>query len=178
VVDPALFPGLQHVASLRTKESLLRSILAIIVTTMAALAAATLVWRRDPRIGSAFVNTAVNPWLLERGLAGGAHAEIGPLEHIGRKSGIRRLTPVHPEPTPEGFRVMVPLGSHSEWARNVVAAGSCRLQLHERTYELADPRLIPAGEVADLPRVIRAVMRALGFEYLTLRTVSVEPGAL
>ena len=156
----------------------MRSLVAIAVAMMAALAAAIIVWRRDPRIGTAFVNAAVNPWLLERGLAGGTHAEIGPLEHIGRKSGIRRLTPVHPEPTPEGFRVMVPLGSHSEWARNVIAAGHCRLRLHEQVYELADPRLVPASEVTDLPRVIRAVMGALGFEYLTMRTVSVESGAL
>jgi deazaflavin-dependent oxidoreductase (nitroreductase family) len=156
----------------------LRSLVAVVVIIMAALAAAVVAWRRDPRIGSAFVNSAVNPWLLARGLAGGRHAEIGPLEHFGRKSGIRRLTPVHPEPTPEGFRVMVPLGSHSEWARNVVAAGRCRLQLHEQTYELADPRLIPAYEVTDLPRVIRAIMGALGFEYLALRTVSAVPGAL
>ena len=156
----------------------MRSLITFFVTTVAALAAAAIVWRRDPRIGSAFVNTVVNPWLLEGGLAGGRHSEIGPLEHVGRRSGIRRLTPVHPERTADGFRVMVPLGTHSEWARNVVAAGHCRLGLHEQVHELADPMLIPANQVTDLPRVIRAVMGALGFEYLTLRTVSVEAGTL
>ena len=156
----------------------MRKTIAIIAVATEALGAAVFLWRRDPRIGSAFVNSAVNPWLLRRGLAGGAHSEIGPLEHIGRKSGIRRLTPVHPEPTPEGFRVMLPLGAHSEWARNVVAAGSCRIQLHGQVYEFADPRLIPASAVTDLPRAVRAFMGALGFEYLTLRTVSVAKGTL
>ena len=149
----------------------MRKTIAIIAVATEALGAAVFLWRRDPRIGSAFVNSAVNPWLLRRGLAGGAHSEIGPLEHIGRKSGVRRLTPVHPEATPEGYRVMLPLGAQSEWARNVVAAGSCRIQLHGQVYELADPRLIPADEVTDLPRAVRAVMAALGFQYLSLRTV-------
>ena len=156
----------------------MRKTIAIIAVAAEALGAAVFLWRRDPRIGSAFVNSVVNPWLLRRGLAGGKHSEIGPLEHIGRTSGIRRLTPVHPEPTPEGFRVMVPLGAQSEWARNVIAAGSCRLQLHGRIYELADPRLIPASDVTDLPRIVRAVMATLRFQYLSLRTVGVEPGTL
>jgi deazaflavin-dependent oxidoreductase (nitroreductase family) len=155
-----------------------RKTIAIIAIATEAIGVAVFIWRRDPRIGSAFVNSAVNPWLLRRGLAGGAHSEIGPLEHVGRKSGIRRLTPVHPEATAEGYRVMLPLGAHSEWARNVVAAGRCRLQLHGQVYELADPRLIPSNDVTDLPRVVRAFMAALGFQYLSLRTVGAEPGTL
>lgn len=155
----------------------MRTLIAITALITTAIGAMVTVWRRDPRIGSAFVNTAVNPWLLQRGLAGGQHSEIGPLEHIGRRSGIRRLTPVHPEPTATGFRFVVPLGTQSEWARNVLAAGHCRVQLHEQVYELAEPRFVSPNQLADLPRVLRAVMAALGFRYLTLRTVSVQAGA-
>jgi hypothetical protein len=160
------------------KEVVVRSLIVIVLTLAAASGALLVRWRRDPRMGSAFVNSVVNPWLVSRGLAGGRHSEVGPLEHIGRTSGIRRLAPVHPEPTPDGFRVMVPLGTRSEWARNVLAAGRCRLQLHERVYELVEPRLVPAGEVGDLPAVGRAVMSWLGFHYLILRTASVQPGTL
>lgn len=135
-------------------------------------------WRRNPRIGTAFVNSVVNPRLLDRGLAGGAASEIGTLEHVGRRSGVRRLTPVHPEPTADGFRVVVPLGSQSQWARNVLAAGHCRLQLHDRVYELGEPLMIPASEAGDLPRAARSVMAALGFEYLRLRTLSATVGHL
>ena len=151
------------------------AITALITTTIGVMVIA---WRRDPRIGSAFVNTVVNPWLLQRGLAGGQHSEIGPLEHIGRKSGIRRLTPVHPEPTPTGFRFVVPLGTQSEWAQNVLAAGRCRVQLHEQVYGLTEPRFVSPNELNDLPRVLRAAMAALGFRYITLETVSVEAGTL
>jgi deazaflavin-dependent oxidoreductase (nitroreductase family) len=137
-----------------------------------------IVWRRNPRIGTAFMNTVVNPSLVRRGLVGGGGSEIGTLEHVGRRSGIRRLTPVHPEPTLEGFRIVVPLGSHSQWARNVLAAGHCRLQLHDVIYDLDEPTLISAGDADDLPSAVRGAMSAAGFQYLTLRTFEAKPGTL
>jgi deazaflavin-dependent oxidoreductase (nitroreductase family) len=135
-------------------------------------------WRRNPRIGTRFVNSVVNPRLLDRGLAGGAASELGTLEHVGRRSGARRMTPVHPEPIPDGFRIVVPLGDQSQWARNVLAAGHCRLQLHDHVYELDEPKLIPASEADDLPGPVRSVMSALGFRYLTLRTLNAMPAHL
>ena len=74
------------------------------------LVGAAMVWRRHRRTGTGFVNAVVNPALVRRGLAGSGGSEIGTLEHIGRRSGVRRLTPVHPEPTANGFRIVVPLG--------------------------------------------------------------------
>jgi deazaflavin-dependent oxidoreductase (nitroreductase family) len=156
----------------------MRTLIAIAGILATAIGAGVIAWRRDPRIGSALVNTAVNPWLLEHGMAGGKHSEIGPLEHIGRRSGIRRLTLVHPEPTATGCRFVVPLGTHSEWAKNVLAAGRCRVQLHEHVHELAEPRFVSPAELKDLPCVLRAIMTGLGFRYLVLETVSVEPGTL
>jgi deazaflavin-dependent oxidoreductase (nitroreductase family) len=152
----------------------------LIITALITTAIGTMLvaWRRDPRIGSASMNTVVNSWLLGRGLAGGRHSEIGPLEHIGRRCGIRRLTPVHREPTTTGFRFIVPLGRKSEWARNVLAAGRCRVQPHEQVHEFAGPRFVSPSELTDLPRALRAVMAALGFRYLTLETVAVEPGTI
>jgi deazaflavin-dependent oxidoreductase (nitroreductase family) len=139
---------------------------------------AVIIWRRNPRIGTAFVNTVVNPRLVHHGLAGSGASEIGTLEHVGRRSGIRRLTPVHPEPTPDGFRIVVPLGSHSEWAKNVLAAGHCRLQLRDVVYDLDEPTVISARDAGNLPTAVRAVMAALGFEYVVLRTFRSSPGTL
>lgn len=154
----------------------------VLVGTSAALAGGAtgfaIYWRRNPRVGTKFVNAVINPGILRRGFAGGEKSEIGTIEHIGRKSGIRRLTPVHPEPTPDGFRIVVPLGQHSEWARNVLTAGHCRLHLHDRVFELDEPVVIQASDALDLPWVVRAVMGALGFQYLTLRTFAVTPGVL
>src|SRR5512140_2100095 len=153
-------------------------IMAVPVTLGVAAGAAVIAFRRNPRIGSAFVNTVVNPRLLQRGLAGGAKSELGTLEHVGRTSGIRRLTLVHPEPTAEGFRIMVPLGPNSHWARNVVAAGHCRLQVHETVYDLDEPTIIEAGEADHLPAPVRWLVAALGFQYLKLRTFAANPGSL
>lgn len=139
---------------------------------------AAIVWRRNPRLGTRFANDVVNPWLLRRGLAGPTASELGTIEHIGRTSGIRRLTPVHPEPTADGFRIMVPLGEHSEWARNVLAAGHCRLQWRDTVYDLDEPSMIPACDAEHLPRPVRAPMNALGFEYLRLRTFGAKPATL
>ena len=67
--------------------------LAFPAVTGAALVAAVGLWRRNPRIGTAFVNSVVNPALLRRGLAGYGRSEIGTLEHVGRKSGSAAADP-------------------------------------------------------------------------------------
>ena len=151
---------------------------AFAAVTGAALVAAVGLWRRNPRIGTAFVNSVVNPALLRRGLAGYGRSEIGTLEHVGRKSGVRRQTPVHPEPTTAGFRIIVPLGMRSEWARNVIAAGHCRLLLHDQVFDLDEPAMVDAGEAHDLAWPLRRVLWALGFQYLNLRTFASHPGCL
>jgi hypothetical protein len=154
----------------------------VVIGASALLAAsagsAAFIWRRNPRIGTRFVNTVVNPGLLRRGLTGRGSSELGTLEHVGRNSGIRRLTPVHPEPTAEGFRILVPLGPRSEWARNVLAAKRCRLQLHDLVYDLDEPTMVPANGVDDVFWALRGVMAALGFHYLKLRAIRAKIGTL
>ena len=70
------------------------------------------------------------------------------------------------------------LGRIPHWARNVLTAGHCRLQLHDIVYDLDEPALIPANDVDALPTAVRKGMAALGFEYLTLRTFDSKPGSL
>ncbi len=72
----------------------------------------------------------------------------------------------------------MPLGTQSQWARNVMAAGGCRIQLHGRVYELGEPRLVPASEIDDLPRPMRALLSCLGSHYLRMRTLDVRAGTL
>jgi deazaflavin-dependent oxidoreductase (nitroreductase family) len=149
-----------------------------VLAGVAATMAGCLAWRRNPRIGSGFVNRVIDPVLLERGLSGAGRSEIGTLEHVGRRSGTRRLTPVHPVPTDRGFRIIVPLGEASEWARNVLAAGHCRLQLHDVVYELDEPMLMKPAAVAGLSGIGRWISSWLGFRYLVLRSHWSEPGSL
>ena len=135
-----------------------------------ALYGATRWWRQNRRAGTAFVNRIVNPWLVRRGLIGGSRGELAIIEHVGRKTGTVRRTPIHPMATADGFRIIVPVGERSEWARNVIAAGHCRLVLGDRVLELDEPVLETPSEVPGLPRPVRALFEWLGFRYLNLRT--------
>lgn len=133
---------------------------------------------RYTRFGSGFVNRVVNPVLVQRGFSGSGPSELGTLEHVGRRTGIRRLTPLHPVRTENGFRFVVPLGERSEWVQNVVAAGHCRMQLHDVVYELDEPVLLAASELPDIAPPLAWMLDMIGAEYLLLRTFAEAPGQL
>ena len=150
----------------------------IVVSTVVVVAGAFVAWRRDRRLGSGFMNRVVDPILVERGLAGRGASEIGTLEHVGRKSGTRRLTPIHPVVVPDGMRIVVPLAERSEWARNVLAAGGCQIELHGTVHELDLPVLAVPQDVPGLPAPVRWLGTVLDTRYLLLREVGREPGSL
>lgn len=153
--------------------------LALIAGGLVAVGAGILVaWRRNPRMGTRYMNEVLNPALVARGISGAGRSELGTLEHVGRRTGIRHLTPIHPAATDDGFRIMVPLGPMSEWARNVLAAGHCRMQLRDVVYELDEPALLAAGEMGDIPGPVAWVLDRLGVHYLLLRRFAEAPGRL
>ncbi len=124
------------------------------------------------------MNEVLDPFLVGRGISGAGRSELGTLEHVGRRSGIRRLTPIHPVLTNDGVRIVVPLGPKSEWARNVLAAGHCRMQLHDTVYELDEPALLPPRVIDDLSTPVRWACERLGFMYLRLHRFAERPGVL
>jgi deazaflavin-dependent oxidoreductase (nitroreductase family) len=144
----------------------------------AVVAACASWWRRHPRFGAAWVNRVVDPWLVRQGVVAGSKGEIGLLEHVGRKSGVVRVTPVHPVRTHGGFRIVVPLGVASQWAQNVLTAGHCRLQVEGIVHELDEPVLVTPSAVEGLPRPATRVMDWLGFRYLVLRQFAAGEGTL
>jgi hypothetical protein len=156
----------------------MRKLMVLAGVVVAAGAGILVAWRRNPRMGATFVNERVNPFLVARGLSGAGASELGTLEHVGRRTGTRHLTPVHPVPTADGFRIVVPLGEASQWARNVLAAGHCRLQLHGMIHELDEPVLLAAGEMPDIATPQAWVLDRLGFRYLLLRRFAERPGTL
>jgi hypothetical protein len=144
--------------------------LMILAATVAGFFGAARWWRDNRRVGADFVNRIVDPWLLARGLVTGSRGELGLIEHVGRTSRTVRRTVIHPIPTADGVRIIVPIGERSQWARNVLAAGHCRLLLGDRVIELAEPLLETPAEVPGLPRPVRALFGWLGFRYLRLQT--------
>jgi hypothetical protein len=156
----------------------MRRIVFILGGLVAVGAGILVAWRRNPRMGTGYVNEVVNPFLVAHGMAGAGRSEIGTLEHFGRRTGTRHLTPIHPVGTDDGFRIVVPLGEQSQWARNVLAAGHCRMQLHDVVYELDEPALLAAGEVPGMAAPMAWIQDRLGMEYLLLRRFAAAPGAL
>lgn len=122
------------------------------------------------------MNETVNPWLMEHGLPGSAHAEIATLEHVGRTSGTTYFTPVHPTIHETTVLIPAPLGVGSQWARNVQAAGRARMQFHEMLYELDHPELIPVSETGMYPPRVAAPFDRMGWRYLRLNLVTMVPG--
>ena len=72
----------------------------------------------------------------------------------------------------------MPLGPKSEWARNVIAAGHCRMQLHDTVYELDEPVLLAASEIPEIAAPVAWALDRLGVEYLLLRRFAEAPGRL
>ena len=155
-----------------------KTILAVLGVVVAITAGLVIYWRWFPRAGTKWANDVMNPWLVGHGLSGVGENEIGTLEHFGRKTGARHLTPVHPVPTGDGFRIVVPLAEQSQWAMNVLAAGHCRLQLHDTVFELDEPVLVEPVDVRELSAPVRKAAATLGFKYLRLHRFAEAPGAL
>jgi deazaflavin-dependent oxidoreductase (nitroreductase family) len=67
---------------------------------------------------------------------------FGVVVHQGRRSGRTFQTPVNVFPTSDGVRIALTYGADSDWVKNVVAAGGCRLRTGRRELSLAAPRLV------------------------------------
>jgi len=84
------------------------------------------------------------------------------IRHRGRKSGTAYETPIAVVPTTSSAIVMIglPWGAHTNWARNVVAAGGATLRWKARDVEVVHPRIIDGAEAERLAKpVFRAVVK-------------------
>jgi deazaflavin-dependent oxidoreductase (nitroreductase family) len=156
--------------------SRMRRVLVLGVALAGLVAGFAAWWRRHPRFGAQWVNRVADPWLVRQGIVSNSKGEIGLLEHVGRRSGTVRVTPVHPVRTPDGFRIIVPLGLESQWALNVLAAGHCRLQIDDVIHELDEPQWVQPADVEGLPAPAIQLMEWLGFRYLSLRQFAEAAG--
>ena len=78
---------------------------------------------------------------------------FGLLEHTGRTSGRTYSTPLNVVRTSSGFTIVVAYGEHSDWLRNVLAAGGAALTYRGRRYVLTEPHLVRGDAAAAvLPR--------------------------
>ena len=111
-----------------------------------------------PRALARYTRGAVNRVTLR--LAG--HLAFADLEHVGRKSGTVRHTPVRAFRSGNTVIVGLNFGRQSDWYQNIKAAGTCRMRLGGEQLTLGAPRLVPAAQgVTDLPWLVRFALRHL-----------------
>jgi len=109
-----------------------------------------------PRAMTRFTHGAVNTMTLR--LAG--HAAFADLEHVGRKSGIPRHTPVRAFRNRDTVVVGLNFGRQSDWFKNIQSAGTCRMRLGRQQLTLGAPTLVPAEQgTGNMPWLFRAALR-------------------
>ncbi|HEX6526401.1 MAG TPA: nitroreductase family deazaflavin-dependent oxidoreductase [Streptosporangiaceae bacterium] len=92
--------------------------------------------------------------------------------HRGRRSGRRYETPVMVFRAPGGFIIALTYGPHTDWVRNVVAAGGCELRTGGRTYQMRSPRVYHDQARSGIRPAERQVLKLLGAaDFLSLETV-------
>jgi deazaflavin-dependent oxidoreductase (nitroreductase family) len=83
------------------------------------------------------------------------------LHHRGRKSGAEYATPVAIVPSvgPALVLIGLPWGRNTNWARNVIAAGSADVTWSGATHSTSSPRIVEPAEAADLAKpMFRAIV--------------------
>jgi len=80
----------------------------------------------------------------------GRLGSLARIDHVGRRSGLARHTPVRAFRSGNLVAVGVNFGVGSQWVQNVLAAGSCRMILRGRELHLEQCRLVPLAEAKPL----------------------------
>lgn len=87
---------------------------------------------------------------------------FGLLEHVGRRSGTVRRTPMTLFRQRSGrYVIALTYCPDVEWLRNVEAAGQCRIKTRSRWLTLTDPRRFTDARRKAVPRIVRPILAAL-----------------
>ena len=88
---------------------------------------------------------------------------LADLEHVGRRSGLVRHTPVRAFRVGDAVAIGLSFGPESDWLKNLQAAGQGRIRLGDQVLELGAPQVVPVAEgTAGMPRrVAFAVLHLL-----------------
>lgn len=103
-----------------------------------------------------FNQRVLNPLTLR--LAG--RGSMVDLEHVGRRSGTVRHTPLMAFRHGDVVTIALTYGPGVEWLKNVRAAGGCRMLIRGELVTLGPPRDVPADEGrARVPQPQRTLLR-------------------
>jgi deazaflavin-dependent oxidoreductase (nitroreductase family) len=82
-----------------------------------------------------------------RKTAGSEHSPFALLTHVGRRSGQTYETALGACEYGDGFLLPLGYGPQTDWYRNIMAAGTCRLAWKGRTYSLERPETVTGSDV-------------------------------
>ncbi len=124
-----------------------------------------------PKVVARFNRHVTNP--LARLIAGWL-PPFAVVLHMGRRSAREHRTPVWAFRTDDGFVVALTYGADSDWVRNVVQGGGCRLIRRGKLIGVVNPRVVAGPGARKLvPVVVRVPLRLMRVtEFLQL---SVDP---
>jgi deazaflavin-dependent oxidoreductase (nitroreductase family) len=86
---------------------------------------------------------------------------FGVVVHRGRRSGRIYETPVNVFASASGVRIALIYGADTDWVKNVVAAGGCRLRTRGRELTLTAPHLVHDPSRTGTRTLERGVLRIL-----------------
>jgi deazaflavin-dependent oxidoreductase (nitroreductase family) len=89
---------------------------------------------------------------------------FGILEHVGRRSGTVRQTPINIFPRRERYVIALTYGPEVEWLKNVLAAGGCRVRIQGRWVSLTAPRRFRDRRRVAVPPIVRLPLAVLGVD--------------
>jgi deazaflavin-dependent oxidoreductase (nitroreductase family) len=98
---------------------------------------------------------------------------LGLVVHRGRRSGREYQTPVNVFRTEDGFVIALTYGpQHTDWVKNVLAAGGCELRTGGRVLRMNSPRVYHDESRRGIRPLERQALRLLGVaDFLSVRTV-------
>jgi deazaflavin-dependent oxidoreductase (nitroreductase family) len=109
-----------------------------------------------PRMLSRYTRRYVNGVALR--LVG--RAAFADLEHVGRRSGLVRHTPLRAFRGRDKVVIGLNFGRDSDWVKNIQAAGSCRMRLGGEQLELGAPAIVPLGQgIQGMPWLFGVALR-------------------
>jgi deazaflavin-dependent oxidoreductase (nitroreductase family) len=86
---------------------------------------------------------------------------LGLVVHVGRKSGRVYRTPVNLFTKDGHYTIALTYGPHSDWVRNVLAAGGCEIVTRGRRVQLGSPRIVRDETRAAIRPLERVFLRAV-----------------
>jgi deazaflavin-dependent oxidoreductase (nitroreductase family) len=77
------------------------------------------------------------------------HTTLADLEHVGRRSGLVRHTPLRAFRTQDRVVIALNFGRESDWLKNIQTSGQCRMRLGDQMLELTSPRIVSLEQVVN-----------------------------